>query len=235
MKLFTHNGSMGDIIYSLPTIIKMGGGAVQLTKDNQYRCMYELMNLQECVCQVLSKKETIAHDEFVDLNKYRKIERENFKNKTFEHLAICHSKAMGVEIDLEKSWLRRGKDLGRMHPSIIVNRTKRYHGDNIDWKVLKRYRNNVGFIGFHNELKNLESILDCTVMHYVTFGAHDMVDAITNCKLFIGNQSLPYAIAEALKVPRVLEIFKDNPNCMPVGKDSYLTLTEEIIERYIKK
>lgn len=37
---------------------------------------------------------------------------------------------------------------------------------------------------------------------------------IQGAKLFVGNQSVGYAIAEALKVPAVLEIWRNWPNCI---------------------
>ena len=44
---------------------------------------------------------------------------------------------------------------------------------------------------------------------------------IAGCKFFIGNQSFPFAVAEGLKVKRVLEVCFECPNVIPEGKDAY--------------
>jgi hypothetical protein len=44
--------------------------------------------------------------------------------------------------------------------------------------------------------------------------AAEMADAIRNCRLFVGNQSLPYAIAEGLKVRTIQETFLGSADCV---------------------
>ena len=44
---------------------------------------------------------------------------------------------------------------------------------------------------------------------------------IKSSKFFIGNPSLGFAIAEALKVPRLLEACPEFPVVQPVGKDAF--------------
>ena len=44
---------------------------------------------------------------------------------------------------------------------------------------------------------------------------------IKSCKFFLGNMSLFYPMAEALKVPRLLEACPEFPVVQPVGIDAY--------------
>ena len=45
----------------------------------------------------------------------------------------------------------------------------------------------------------------------------EMAGIINSCKLFIGNQSFPFSIAEALKVTRLLESYYRVPNVIVEG------------------
>jgi len=63
--------------------------------------------------------------------------------------------------------------------------------------------------------------------------ALSIAEIIKGSKLFIGNQSLGFAIAEGLKHPRCLDIWPERANCVPYGDNGYIILNEEIIERYL--
>ena len=56
---------------------------------------------------------------------------------------------------------------------------------------------------------------------------------IKGSKLFIGNQSVCFSIAEAMKHPRILEVFHKNSNCMPSGADGYVHLDNNLLETYL--
>jgi hypothetical protein len=49
--------------------------------------------------------------------------------------------------------------------------------------------------------------------HRVVDNALDLARIIDGASVFVGNQSLPYAIAEAVKVGRVLELSPHIQNC----------------------
>jgi hypothetical protein len=54
--------------------------------------------------------------------------------------------------------------------------------------------------------------------------------ALSVCKLFIGNQSMAYAIAEAIKAPRCLEICWYAPNVDPAGPNSWEHYSQSALE-----
>lgn len=120
--------------------------------------------------------------------------------------------------------------------------------DHLLINLTSRYRNNWINYEFLNE-----RFLDTPIYFLGTAGeAHDFVDrvprakwlqvddfldmavAIKNCKLFLGNQSLPYWIAEGLKVPRVLEVCPFAPNCIGEGGGFYDFHTQPALEFYLK-
>lgn len=49
----------------------------------------------------------------------------------------------------------------------------------------------------------------------------ELAEIIAVCKLFIGNQSFPFSIAEGLKIQRILELSTDIINVVPEGKGGY--------------
>ena len=51
----------------------------------------------------------------------------------------------------------------------------------------------------------------------------------------MGNASVCYQIAEALKVPRILETFPMMPNVVPMGKDGYDFYAQSACEYYFDK
>ena len=62
-----------------------------------------------------------------------------------------------------------------------------------------------------------------------------MAQIIKSCKFFIGNQGLGYALAEALKVPRLLEGNPDFPVIFPIGKKSFDFYHQIHFEKFFKK
>ena len=60
-----------------------------------------------------------------------------------------------------------------------------------------------------------------------------MAQVISGCKMFIGNQSFPFSIAEALKTKRVLEVFPQCPNVIVEGADAYDFCYQEQFEKII--
>jgi hypothetical protein len=57
--------------------------------------------------------------------------------------------------------------------------------------------------------------------HIKVLNALDLAQTIAGCKFFIGNQSFSFAVAEAIKVKRVLEVCYETPNVIPEGQNGY--------------
>jgi len=106
---FTHRGKLGDLIYSLFVIYKLGGGNLYATKicGQLYRILEPLLEIQP---YIYNTKCTINLDneiEYVDLNKWRDCSN---KDLFHTHIVKLHVDAINkyynlkVEYDLEK-WL----------------------------------------------------------------------------------------------------------------------------------
>ncbi len=83
---FYHSGSMGDIIYSLPTIMTLGGGSLFIKKEQQFNTLCALIELQPHIIKVVHGHTGTS------LNGFRIPERKAFKEhggkKHLQHIAL---------------------------------------------------------------------------------------------------------------------------------------------------
>ena len=89
----------------------------------------------------------------------------------------------------------------------------------IDYSFLSSYKNKV-FVGLENEYKDLENKIN-NLEYYDSKDFLELASIIKNSKIFIGNLSFGYSMAEALKVPRLLESAPDFPLVYPNGGNAY--------------
>ena len=220
---------MGDIIYSLPTIISYNCDAIlSLRKEYHFQFLYTLLIRQPYLCNVVFNK---AHgNDFVNLDKFRRIEKRARSRGKIKHLAKAHLEANKKDFDLTECWLFNITPT--YAADIVVNRSLRYHDkEEIDWSLLQYY--DVLFLGFEEEYIKFCEIAKFKPKFFYCFDALDMASLIMGSKLFIGNQSFGFALAEAMKHPRILEIYYRADNCRPNGKDGYYYLSNELIKDYI--
>lgn len=118
---------------------------------------------------------------------------------------------------------------------IIINRTSRYHGAWIDYFHLKKYESRIVFVGMDEEHKTFQADWGLNVHHWLPDNFYDLAVAISSCKLFIGNQSMCFAIAEAMKTPRLLEICDFAPNVQPCGPGGYYFRVPELFQYWVDK
>jgi ADP-heptose:LPS heptosyltransferase len=58
---------------------------------------------------------------------------------------------------------------------------------------------------------------------------------IKAARFFIGNQSFPYAVAEALKVPRILEVCPEVPDVIPTGGNTGEAFFQPNFEKLVRR
>jgi hypothetical protein len=139
-------------------------------------------------------------------------------------------KFIDMQPDWSQSWLETGNTLnileGTSH-KIIVNRTTRFRNHNISYFFLKDYQDHVLFAGLpiEHEAFNKEWSLKTDYLQVTDF--LDLARHIAACKFFLGNQSMCFAIAEGLKIPRILEVCVYAPNVHPVGQYAHYFSTQE--------
>ncbi len=124
----------------------------------------------------------------------------------------------GVQVDLSEPYLHV-----EPHPKIVnkivIHRTFRYRNQFINYKFLEKY-NDLMFVGLKEEYEDLKKEVK-NLEFYDCKDYLEMAQIIKSSKFIIGNQSIAYAIAEALKVPRILEGCPYFPIVQPVGKNCF--------------
>lgn len=97
---------------------------------------------------------------------------------------------------------------------VVINRTNRYRNTSFNWlAVVRHYRHRLMFVGTHNEWR--EFIAEFGYVDYRQ--THDLLEVarvIAGSALFIGNQSVPNAIAEGLKHRSIQETSIRVPDCI---------------------
>lgn len=106
---------------------------------------------------------------------------------------------MGVKIDQSKPWLSFEDKNPDAKGKIIVSRCARWHGEYFPWReIVDTFGDDILFIGHKVEHEEFCKEFG-SVPRLPTVDLYEAGIAIAACDLFIGNQSSPNAIAEALK------------------------------------
>lgn len=151
----------------------------------------------------------------IDLDSFRKLGLDLSRGD----IARYYSYAYRCQPALYKPWLEV-EPSDRFKGAVLVNRTQRYHG-RISYSFLAG-RPNVYFVGYPQEYTAF--CKDCPRLpHVQAEDALQLAQWLAGCKAFIGNQSFCFSLAEALKIPRLLEVYLPANNVMihgPKGADA---------------
>lgn len=233
---FKHSGNLGDIIFSLPTIIALGGGILYISdgKGKLQRPMSKLMINQ--IIELLKGQPYLVdvlpyNNEAIDydLDKFR--ERHGPGSEV--HLASRHLMAFGVKYDLSLPWLGNIEPLPQA--DIIIHNSLRWRDIPLNWSQLKPYQARCIFVGYKNEYRAFKRKTKINIIFQETTNILQLARTIKGSKLFVGNQSLGFALAEAMKHPRVLEVSYQEANTLPQSYNGHILLTKKLISYYLKK
>ena len=238
-KIFRSSGAAGDIMYSLPTMTAMGGGILAIHLDNKavphnttnggFMKQHHVDNFKEFLPKICpAVEDVVAFDGTMD------VDLDLFRNGTVDlfwsYLPLAIAKLHKADIGLGPYiTLDNMEKIDDWKYPIVVNRSKRYR-DKLDWEYLKPFEKQMCFIGLQDEYEDFvkEFGIDCD--YHKTSSFMDIGTALANSKLFVGNQSFCYAIAEMAKINRVLEICHVCPNSGPYGKNSFTKIKYAMTE-----
>jgi len=245
-----HGGNAGDIIYALPTIKRiheLTGVPVNLyfrlgkpmnlplyskhplgnVMFNQKMAdlLFPLVRQQEYInsCEVFTDQQI-----HIDLDYFRA----GLIPLNKGNIARWCGYITGVSPVLYKSWLTVKPD-ATYTDIILLARSSRYQNKAIDYTYLSKF-NNIVFLGVESEYEDMKQYLPNLKWQQVD-DFLQMAQMIAGCKLFIGNQSFPYAIAEGLKVPRLLEVAFDVINVVPEGEHAHDFFFQEHFEWLVEE
>ena len=230
---FRHSGNSGDLIYSIPTMYALAGGKpIHLHLNLGMRGHYgkkphplgNLMLNEKMVAMLqpllLAQKDfatvDVLKDQTVDYN--LDLIREYPFPLNRGNIARWYFYIFAVNYDLGKAWLKVQPDTS-MTDYIVVARSQRYRQPLIDYSFLQQYKK-IAFVGVPQELEDMRLMLP-GIEYRPVENFLELARVIAGSKLFIGNQSFPFSIAEALKTKRILEVYHQSPNVNVEGADGY--------------
>lgn len=223
-----HSGNIGDIIYSLPTCYHLGVNHLILSPYIHPFDARRVLTKKsaEALVPLLLKQEAIKKVSVLDtgpgwelakldgcgisynLDKYRLT-----TNTATRHLAYSHAAAFDVIVDGKKPWLHIPESCNSNHlpcskkeKYVVITLTDRYRSydqalyatllDGIPAELIY-------FVGLPQDEINYNTLEG---NRYCAKNLLDLALFIKNAALFIGNPSGAYAIAEAIKTPRLIEL-----------------------------
>jgi hypothetical protein len=240
--IFKHSGRLGDIVYALPLIQQMSleagesaelfipsdtpsrlgrdvfhPGGDWMVSGSLFAFIEPLLAVQPYLRKVHYVPAAKVPDSHIDLDQF-KSSGINLKAGLIQG---WYRKAFGVAFPLEESWISLPPALKpfdiEQKFDVLMGRTTRFCNTSINYSLLDQL-GRVGFIGLPFEYEDFVKRQGLVCLEYVPVtDALDLVRKMQTCRVYLGNQSVNFAIAEACKVTRALEAFEPVPNVCPIG------------------
>lgn len=244
---FLHSGNTGDILYAIPAMLALAKQNafhlhIKINQKTSYALFFKhpmgnvLLNRKtfEMLLPLLQYQTFIINiDEYIDqqidfdLDQIRKfpflLDRGN--------IARWYFLIYPGTFDFNKPWITAPTD-PTTESAILIARSMRYQAPGINYSFLKRYPN-VQFTGLPDEYKAMKEMIPDLVYRPVA-NFLEMASLIKGSRLFIGNQSAPFALAEGLKVNRLLELYFQCPNVTVYGENGFEFCLQNQFEHLVK-
>jgi hypothetical protein len=243
---FKHSGNSGDIIYSLPTVFELAkNGKAQIYLNEGEVGIYQDYHplggvmLNDKVIQML--KPLLSYQPRIELCEKYNGEKIDYDLDQFRTYGILMDRGSivkwyyyvyGISADSSVPWLTAPVD-HHYADYLVVARSHRYRQPMIDYSFLKKYPKKI-FVGVPEEYEDMKKVLP-DIEYRPVKDFLEMATIITSCRLFIGNQSFPFSIAEALKANRLLEVYYKAPNVIVEGRGGNDFMYQPQFEYMVKK
>tara|TARA_Y100001970_G_scaffold293816_1_gene443456 strand:+ start:8637 stop:9515 length:879 start_codon:yes stop_codon:yes gene_type:complete len=244
---FLHYGHLGDIINSLPIIKEISKSKKcslfiekdkkipdHVLKDHPFGKFFLSEKSISKLLPLLKNQRYLSNVEIynrenidIDLNFFRELPI-NFNTDSvrwYFHLT-------GIFPDLSNSYLDVENN-NNFKKKIVIMRSLRRQNKNIDYSFLNNY-DDLLFVGLKEEYDILKQNLSKMEFHD-SKDFLELASIIKNARIFIGNLSFGYALAEAVKVPRLLESRPNFPLVYPNGENAYDFYFQDHFELHFKK
>ncbi len=135
------------------------------------------------------------------------------------HLGELFGATLGISPDLHDPWMQVPPALETKN-SVVISLTHNWRSyPESYWKHLLTGLPRVVFVGHRAEWEQ-SAIAQSEFIE--TSDHFRLASLISGARLFLGTISFPYALAEALKVPRGIEICHRHMNAFPLGKNGFV-------------
>jgi hypothetical protein len=243
MQTFKHSGNTGDILYSLYSITQdciyyihldqpadYGGRVHPLGNVMMNKKMFDMIVPLLLHNQYIKEVKEYKGEEIdYDLDKFRTAPIDLGRGD-IKHWYYQIYPELTPHIPLNPLRGINAFNFGSSY--IAVNRTFRYRNPDLRYKCLNDYDIPILFMGLQEEFDDFKLRVPKAIHTPVT----DFLQAaeiIRGASLFIGNQSMMFAISELLQVPRILEVYKHAPNVIPSGGQFYEVINETNLNKAI--
>lgn len=225
-KVFFHSGDFGDIIYALPTIRALGGGKLIIGPSTRWKTRQQmarehveilrpLLELQPYI-HAVEYSDTVPVEVDIDMNQFREylVMEHDLMRKGARRLNLAEAHLYTFKLPMtecDQAWLT--VDRAKPAAPVLIHRSARWRNTDFPWnKIMARHGYHAAFVGLPSEYEDF--VKDWGYLPYLpTDNFLELARLIAGCRLYIGNQSLPYAICEGMKHLSVLEVWLEGPNC----------------------
>jgi hypothetical protein len=247
VRTFKHSGNLGDIIYALPTIMALGGGVLYIASgDYPPRISAAAPPPFPMSPDVVDQMAAFLKSQFYlkdvrpyggevvdyDLDIFREYvvsDRALWK----VHLACWHLNSLHVQFDLCRPWLFNIAPLYVSDIVVTYSVKNAFRSGLFNWRVLENYLDKCIFLGFENEYYEFKKYTGLEINYLKVENITELAQVIRGSKLLISNQSFGFALAEAMKHPRVLDVLRLRSNSLPQSCNGYINLDKKIIDKYL--
>ncbi len=138
--------------------------------------------------------------------------------------------------DTGKQWLflPDDKKYEKFRGKIILSATPRYANNFVSWKCLEKHKKHILFVGLESDREGLYWRSHIHFDFYKTTSFVDLAQAIRHSAFFVGTQSFPACLAEALKVPRIFVQATNVPDLIPRGGTGNAVIDESDLENTLE-
>ncbi len=211
--IFSHSGAIGDIIYHLPIMRRLGGGDLYILpqgrdgyrtwEDMQFTAVQPLAEAQPYItkCDWFNGRAGLCFDDWRNHLDFSR----NLTDQAARWLGI-------PDLDPHEPWLT--VDAPKSIAPVIFGRSQRANHTQFPWReAVEKYAGNAIFLGLPHEH-------DEFVRHFGHVPFHptkDLLEAarvIAGGQLYIGNGSSLLAVAEGLKVDCVVAAVPEVDHCL---------------------
>lgn len=244
---FKHSGHIGDFIYALPVIkeiskskkcnifiktnhtlgnkkyFKHPSGSVMIS-DRIFNMALPLLKKQNYIHSIQKWDNQVID---IDLDIFRE-----FPFSSNFHSIRWYYHITSYQPDMNLSFID-AKTSEKFKNKIVIVRTFRGRNPIIDYSFIKKY-DNLLFLGIKSEYDDFVKNVPNTEFYDVN-DFLELAEIMKASKFVITNQTFAFALAEGLKVPRVLEANPFIPAVFPIGNNGYDFYFQNQFENIIKK
>jgi hypothetical protein len=259
-----HSTNLGDIIASLPAVKKYHevtgrkisfmqridmaamyyNGAVHPTTDANGTQVCINKTMFQMIKPLLESQEYIHNFVAYDGQKVD-LDFDVIRGKTFVNLphGAIQTWLMyafpDLAYDISKPWMTlpniKHPIQKKVKGKVILNFTERYRNTIVDYFFLKNYASDLIFAGTETEHWKFCHQWQLNIPRLEIKDFLEYAYALKACRFLLSNQSFAWNLAQALGVPRVLEVCAFAQNCIAfVGEDSYGFFHQVGLEYYTR-